>query len=83
MTLIWSPEAEEAYRIHLAGYDNLEDYCKQKNVSADEIERWEKTGFIKKLQRTDGTYYYYNQDRECKDEDLIKIKSKVARVPEK
>ena len=26
-----------AYRIHLAGYDNLEDYCKQKNVSADEV----------------------------------------------
>ena len=26
-----------AYRIHLAGYDNLEDYCKQKGVSADDV----------------------------------------------
>jgi hypothetical protein len=80
---VWTPEAEEAYRIHLAGYNDLKDYCRQKGISADDVERWETTGFIKKLERPDGSFYYYNQERECKDEDLQKIKTKPQGVPEK
>ncbi|XP_038061817.1 meiosis expressed gene 1 protein homolog isoform X2 [Patiria miniata] len=66
----WSEEVEEAYRLQLAGYRDALEYHSVKG----EIDRWPKSGYIKKLQRKDGNYYYYNRSRECADKDVNKIK---------
>merc|ERR550534_3114893 len=29
-----------------------------------EVDRWPETGYVKKLQRRDGCFYYYNRQRE-------------------
>jgi len=66
----WSEEVEDAYRLQLAGYRDAVEY----NAVKGEIDRWPNTGYIKKLQRKDGSYYYYNRVRECADKDVNKIK---------
>jgi hypothetical protein len=66
----WSEEVEEAYRLQIAGYRDALEYQETKG----EIDRWEESGYIKKLQRKDGSYYYYNRSRECADKDINKIK---------
>jgi len=66
----WSDEVEEAYRLQLAGYRDAVEYKAVKG----EIDRWPKSGYIKKLQRKDGKFYYFNRARECADKDVNKIK---------
>ncbi|XP_032545245.1 meiosis expressed gene 1 protein homolog isoform X2 [Chiroxiphia lanceolata] len=57
----WSDDVENLYRFQQAGY-------------RDEVECWPETGFIKKLQRRDNTFFYYNKQRECEDKDVHKVK---------
>lgn len=37
-------------------------------------ERWPHNNYIKKLQRKDGYYIYFNRTRECADKDVNKCK---------
>lgn len=67
----WSEEVEEAYRFQVAGYKGAEEY---KAVKGPEIDRWPNNGYIKKLVRKDGYFYYYNKERECPDKDVHQIK---------
>lgn len=68
----WSEEVENAFRFQTAGYRDEIEYKKFHNYEA---ERWPVSpGYVKKLKRKDGTFYYYNKARECKDKDLHKIK---------
>uniref|UniRef100_A0A8C6BL96 Uncharacterized protein n=1 Tax=Monodon monoceros TaxID=40151 RepID=A0A8C6BL96_MONMO len=38
------------------------------------VDRWPETGYVKKLQRRDNTFYYYNRQRECDDKEVHKVK---------
>ncbi|XP_071817461.1 meiosis expressed gene 1 protein homolog [Apostichopus japonicus] len=67
----WSDEVEEAYRFQVAGYKGEAEYIALKGL---EVERWPDSGYIKKLTRKDGNFYYYNKDRECPDKDVHQIK---------
>merc|ERR1712168_794221 len=40
-----------------------------------EVDRWPETGYVKKLQRRDGCFYYYNRQRECPDKEIHKPRS--------
>ena len=69
----WSEEVEEAYRFQLAGYRDEKDYISIQKV--DSVERWGgENGFVKKLKRKDGCFYYYDQTRECPDREVHKTK---------
>lgn len=68
----WSDEVENAFRFQEAGYRDEIEY---KSVNNYKAERWPiSPGFVKKLKRKDGTFYYYNRARECKEKDIHKIK---------
>ncbi|NWI43967.1 MEIG1 protein, partial [Picathartes gymnocephalus] len=69
---IWSDDVENLYRFQQAGYRDEVEYKQVKQV--DEVEFWPETGFVKKLQRRDNTFYYYNRQRECEDKDVHKVK---------
>ncbi|XP_059703453.1 meiosis expressed gene 1 protein homolog isoform X1 [Haemorhous mexicanus] len=69
---IWSDDVENLYRFQQAGYRDEVEYKQVKQV--DEVECWPETGFVKKLQRRDNTFYYYNRQRECEDKDVRKVK---------
>ncbi|XP_065597666.1 meiosis expressed gene 1 protein homolog [Cyrtonyx montezumae] len=68
----WSDEVENLYRFQQAGYRDEAEYKHVKQV--DTVECWPETGFVKKLQRKDNTFHYYNKQRECKDKDVHKVK---------
>ncbi|XP_023801933.1 meiosis expressed gene 1 protein homolog isoform X1 [Cyanistes caeruleus] len=68
----WSDNVENLYRFQQAGYRDEVEYKQVKQV--DEVECWPETGFVKKLQRRDNTFYYYNRQRECEDKDVHKVK---------
>ncbi|XP_020653419.1 meiosis expressed gene 1 protein homolog [Pogona vitticeps] len=68
----WSDEVENLYRFQQAGYRDEIEYKQVKHV--DMVERWPETGFVKKLQRRDNTFYYYNKERECEDKEIHKVK---------
>jgi len=67
----WSLEVEEAYRFQLAGYRDAIEYHA---VKGKEIDRWPHNSLIKKLERKDGCFYYYNKTRECPDKEVHKTK---------
>ncbi|NXC79648.1 MEIG1 protein, partial [Cercotrichas coryphoeus] len=69
---IWSDDVENLYRFQQAGYRDEVEYKQVKQV--DKVECWPETGFVKKLQRRDNTFYYYNRQRECEDKDVRKVK---------
>uniref|UniRef100_U3JGV1 Transmembrane protein 243 n=1 Tax=Ficedula albicollis TaxID=59894 RepID=U3JGV1_FICAL len=69
---IWSDDVENLYRFQQAGYRDEVEYKQVKQV--DKVECWPETGFVKKLQRRDNTFYYYNRQRECEDKDVHKVK---------
>ncbi|XP_045568395.1 meiosis expressed gene 1 protein homolog isoform X2 [Salmo salar] len=62
----WTDEVENLYRFQQAGYRDELEY--------KQIDRWPETGFVKKLQRRDNTFYYYNRKRECEDREVHKVK---------
>ncbi|XP_062837876.1 meiosis expressed gene 1 protein homolog isoform X2 [Anolis carolinensis] len=68
----WSNEVENLYRFQQAGYRDEIEYKQVKHV--DMVERWPETGFVKKLQRRDNTFYYYDKERECEDKEVHKVK---------
>ncbi|XP_019399203.1 PREDICTED: meiosis expressed gene 1 protein homolog [Crocodylus porosus] len=68
----WSDEVENLYRFQQAGYRDEIEYKQVKHV--DMVDRWPETGFVKKLQRRDNTFYYYNRQRECDDKEVHKVK---------
>ncbi|MEE6481503.1 hypothetical protein FKM82_012886 [Ascaphus truei] len=68
----WSDEIENLYRFQTAGYRDEVEYKQVKQV--DMVDRWPETGFVKKLQRKDNTFYYYNRKRECEDKEVHKVK---------
>ncbi|NXS58406.1 MEIG1 protein, partial [Brachypteracias leptosomus] len=68
----WSDDVENLYRFQQAGYRDEIEYKQVKQV--DTVECWPETGFVKKLQRRDNTFYYYNKQRECEDKDVHKVK---------
>ncbi|VEL14282.1 unnamed protein product [Protopolystoma xenopodis] len=68
----WNEEVEDAYRFQLAGYRDEVEY-KHFNDNLF-VERWPDSGFVKKLKRKDGFFYYYNRKRECEDKDVHKCK---------
>ncbi|NXA47818.1 MEIG1 protein, partial [Nothocercus julius] len=68
----WSDEIENLYRFQQAGYRDEVEYKQVKQV--DTVECWAETGFVKKLQRRDNTFYYYNKQRECEDREVHKVK---------
>ena len=39
-----------------------------------QVDRWDKSGFVKKLKRKDGCFYYFNHNRECPDREVHKTK---------
>lgn len=68
----WSDEVEEVYRFQLAGYRDQTEYSAVKGENG--IDRWPHNNYVKKLQRKDGYFYYYNKVRECSDKDIHKCK---------
>ncbi|XP_039213441.1 meiosis expressed gene 1 protein homolog [Crotalus tigris] len=68
----WSDEVENLYRFQQAGYRDEIEYKQVKHVAA--VERWPETGFVKKLQRKDNTFYYYDKERECEDKEVHNVK---------
>ncbi|XP_069657769.1 meiosis expressed gene 1 protein homolog isoform X1 [Haliaeetus albicilla] len=68
----WSDDVENLYRFQQAGYRDEFEYKQVKQV--DMVECWPETGFVKKLQRRDNTFYYYDKQRECEDEEVHKVK---------
>ncbi|XP_043336348.1 meiosis expressed gene 1 protein homolog isoform X2 [Cervus elaphus] len=68
----WSEEIENLYRFQQAGYRDEIEYKQVKQVSM--VDRWPETGYVKKLQRRDNTFYYYNKQRECDDKEVHKVK---------
>ncbi|KAL5014935.1 hypothetical protein ScPMuIL_009205 [Solemya velum] len=68
----WNDIVEEAYRFQLAGYRDEIEY---KNIIQREADRWPHNGYIKKLMRKDGCWYYYNKARECPDKDINKLRN--------
>ncbi|XP_025106161.1 meiosis expressed gene 1 protein homolog isoform X2 [Pomacea canaliculata] len=69
---IWSDEVEEAYRFQIAGYRDEVEY--KEIQKTDHVDRWPHNGYIKKLVRRDGYFYYYNKTRECPDKEIHKTK---------
>ncbi|XP_067283471.1 meiosis expressed gene 1 protein homolog isoform X1 [Pseudorasbora parva] len=67
----WTGEVENLYRFQQAGYRDELEY---RQIQQVEIDRWPDTGFVKKLQRRDNTFYYYNRKRECEDREVHKVK---------
>ncbi|KAI8745628.1 meiosis expressed 1 protein [Biomphalaria glabrata] len=68
----WNEEVEEAYRFQLAGYRDEIEYKQVRKT--DHVDRWPHNGFIKKLIRRDGCFYYYDRTRECPDKQINKTK---------
>ncbi|XP_042191579.1 meiosis expressed gene 1 protein homolog isoform X2 [Callorhinchus milii] len=68
----WNGEIENLYRFQQAGYRDEVEYKQVKHV--DGVDRWPETGYVKKLQRRDNTFYYYSRKRECEDKEVQKVK---------
>nr|XP_042134035.1 meiosis expressed gene 1 protein homolog isoform X1 [Peromyscus maniculatus bairdii] len=68
----WSEEIENLYRFQQAGYRDEIEYKQVNQVAM--VDRWPETGYVKKLQRRDNTFYYYNKQRECEDKEVHKVK---------
>merc|ERR1719153_1515187 len=67
----WSEDVEEVYRLQQAGYRDRHEYAA--HYPDQEITRWENTR-IKKVQRKDGLWNYFNKDRELyKNFHLVKL----------
>jgi len=69
---VWSVDVEEAFRFQLAGYRDETQYRALSKI--DLVDRWPHNGYIKKLVRQDGCFYYFNKERECADKDVNKCK---------
>ncbi|XP_019966309.1 meiosis expressed gene 1 protein homolog [Paralichthys olivaceus] len=68
----WTAEVENLFRFQLAGYRDEVEYSHVKQGAA--VDKWPQSGFVKKLQRRDDTFYYYSRKRECQDREVRKVK---------
>ncbi|XP_060937461.1 meiosis expressed gene 1 protein homolog [Limanda limanda] len=68
----WTAEVENLFRFQLAGYRDEVEYSQVKLGAS--VDKWPKSGFVKKLQRRDDTFYYYDRKRECQDREVHKVK---------
>ncbi|CAK6978165.1 meiosis expressed gene 1 protein homolog [Scomber scombrus] len=68
----WTVEVENLFRFQQAGYRDELEYIQVKQGAL--IERWPDTGYVKKLQRRDDTFFYYSRKRECQDFEVHKVK---------
>ncbi|XP_008313575.1 meiosis expressed gene 1 protein homolog [Cynoglossus semilaevis] len=68
----WNADVENLFRFQQAGYRDEFEYIQVKHGAL--VDKWPETGFVKKLQLRDNTFYYYNRNRECQDEDVNKVK---------
>ncbi|XP_076468700.1 meiosis expressed gene 1 protein homolog [Babylonia areolata] len=69
---VWDEKVEEHYRFQVAGYRDAVEY---KHVQKTEnIDRWPDNGYVKKLVRRDGSFYYFNKTRECPDKEIHQTK---------
>lgn len=68
---LWDEEVEDNFRFQAAQYrDEVEFKAVNPNV---EVCRWP-SGMIKKIRRKDGTWNYFNKERECyKNLHLVKM----------
>ncbi|KAF1372184.1 hypothetical protein PFLUV_G00262540 [Perca fluviatilis] len=71
----WTAEVENLFRFQEAGYRDEMEYIQVKQGIL--IDKWPESGFVKKLQRRDNTFYYYSRKRECEDRDLYKLELKL------
>ncbi|TKS90537.1 Meiosis expressed gene 1 protein -like protein [Collichthys lucidus] len=67
----WTADVENLFRFQQAGYRDELEYIQVRQGAM--IDRWPESGFVKKLQRRDDTFYYYNKKRECQDRDVNKV----------
>ncbi|AWO98343.1 Meiosis expr domain containing protein isoform 2 [Scophthalmus maximus] len=68
----WTMEVENLFRFQLAGYRDELEYIQVKQGAS--VDRWQESGFVKRLQRRDDTFYYYSRKRECQDGDVHRVK---------
>ncbi|KAL3048293.1 meiosis expressed gene 1 protein homolog [Gymnodraco acuticeps] len=68
----WTAEIENLFRFQQAGYRDELEYIQVKQGSL--VDKWPESGFVKKLQRRDNTFYYYSRKRECEERDINKVK---------
>ncbi|XP_044199885.1 meiosis expressed gene 1 protein homolog [Thunnus albacares] len=68
----WTVEVENLFRFQQAGYRDELEYIQVKQGAL--IEKWPDSGFVKKLQRRDDTFFYYSRKRECQDLDVHKVR---------
>uniref|UniRef100_UPI0037E8F1C6 meiosis expressed gene 1 protein homolog n=1 Tax=Semicossyphus pulcher TaxID=241346 RepID=UPI0037E8F1C6 len=68
----WTAEVENLFRFQQAGYRDELEYIQVKHGAL--VDKWPETGFVRKLQRRDDTFYYYSRKRECEDRDVNKVK---------
>uniref|UniRef100_A0A8C6U4N1 Meiosis/spermiogenesis associated 1 n=1 Tax=Neogobius melanostomus TaxID=47308 RepID=A0A8C6U4N1_9GOBI len=69
---VWTTEVENLFRFQQAGYRDELEYLQIKHGAL--IDKWPETGFVRKLQRRDNTFYYYSKKRECQDCEIHKVK---------
>ncbi|XP_077400083.1 meiosis expressed gene 1 protein homolog [Vanacampus margaritifer] len=69
---IWSTQVENLFRFQQAGYRDELEYSHVKPDTL--VEKWPESGFVRKLQRRDDTFYYYSRSRECHNNYVRKVK---------
>ncbi|CAL8242439.1 unnamed protein product [Merluccius merluccius] len=67
----WTAEVENLYRFQEAGYRDELEYKQVKQIAM--IDTWPESGFVKKLQRRNNTFYYYSRQRECLEREVHKV----------
>ncbi|KAJ0012656.1 hypothetical protein NQD34_016990, partial [Periophthalmus magnuspinnatus] len=68
----WTTEVENLFRFQQAGYRDELEYLQVQHGAM--IDKWPETGFVRKLQRRDNTFYYYSKKRECHESEVHKVK---------
>uniref|UniRef100_T1JE87 Snurportin-1 n=1 Tax=Strigamia maritima TaxID=126957 RepID=T1JE87_STRMM len=76
---VWSNVVEDAYRFQVAGFKDENEY--KETMGVTEVDRWPNTGFVKKLQRRDGMYYYFDKERECPEQEVGRVKLSRPQSP--
>ena len=67
---VWDAVVEDHYRFQLAGWRDGVAYA----CAHGQPERWRTSGFVSKLLTADGRHMYFDQERECEDRHLAKVK---------
>ncbi|CAL9682729.1 unnamed protein product [Knipowitschia caucasica] len=68
----WTTQVENLFRFQQAGYRDELEYLQVKQGAR--IDKWPQTGFVRKLQLRDNTFYYYSKKRACQESEVRKVK---------